>query len=352
MFKVLPGSLVVARLCVLCVALTGVAHSSPAHGDKDEARAAAVRNMTDQELLSEIAVNDTSPLVRATAVKRLTDQFSLVKIAQEDESKDGLVREAAIGRITDQDVLAAIAAGDDRYGKGLNPTVFTRLRTVAAGRLVNQAVLSQVALEDAPADTTTDNSIRTNARSLRMTAIERMTDQTLLAKVALEGMASDARKAAAQKLKDPAMLLKVMEESNDEELRDGAKPKLNKAFLKASLDGDVATVRLLAGSLPLDLRDENGRTLLMLASKNGRVDVVKLLIESGVDVNAENVIQEYVRMPDGAAAYASSTLTITEIASQVPGSVIVPGRKETALSLAVQNSHPEVKDLLIEAGAR
>jgi hypothetical protein len=352
MSKHLQGCHVVARLCVLSIALTSLAHSSSTFGDKEEARAASVRTMTDQEILSQIAENDASPMVRATAVKRLTNQFALVKIAQQDDSKDGVVREAAIGRMTDQDALAAIASGDQSYGKGINPEVFPRLRTIAVRRLVNQDVLAEVALEDVPADTTKDGSVKVNARILRMTAIERLTDQTLLAKVALEGMAGDARKAAAQKLTDPAMLLKLMQESQDPDLRDGAKPRLTKALFKAASDGNIATVQLLAKDIPLDSRDENGRTLLMQASKNGRAEVVKFLLDSGVEVNAENDIKEYVRMPDGTAAYATSALTASEIASQVPGAVIVPGRRETALSLATQNGHVEIKDLLVGAGAR
>ena len=352
MLKKFSTCLPVARLCVISLALTGLANSSPVRGDKDEARAASVRNITDQELLAEIAVNDLSPIVRAAAVKRLNSEFLIAKIAVEDDSKDGIVREAAIARVTDPDLLARIALGDESYGKGLSPAVFANLRAVAVERVVNQAVLAQVALEDSPADPTTSDSIRTSARILHMAAVERITDQTLLAKVALEGNASDARKAAAQKLTDPALLAQVMQDDKDADLRDVAKARLAKALSKAASDGDRATVELLSKSFPLDLRDENGRTLLMLASRNGRVDVVKFLLDNGVDVNAENVILEYVRMPNGAAAYASPTLTVSEIAAQSPGSVIVPGRRETALSLATQNGHQEIVELLTGAGAR
>jgi hypothetical protein len=343
---------VAVRLCVICLIVAGLANLPPAFGEKEENRAAAVRNVTDQELLIEIAVNDTSSLVRATAVKKLTDQFQLARIALEDDSKDGIVREAAIGKLTDPDLLARIARGDESYGKGLSPEVFLHLRTVAVRRVEDQAVMAQVALEGAPADTARDASIQVDARTLRMTAVDRLTDQTLLAKVALEGKAGDARKAAEQKLTDPASLGMVMRDDKDTDLRDAAKAKLAKALFKAATAGDSATVELVAKDFPPDLRDENGRTLLMLASKNGRVDLVKFLLESGVDVNAENVILEYVRMPNGAAAYASTTLTLSEIAAQSPGSAIVPGRRETALSLATQNEHPEIVELLTRSGAK
>jgi ankyrin repeat protein len=143
-----------------------------------------------------------------------------------------------------------------------------------------------------------------------------------------------------------------MEESKDSDLRDTAKAKLSKALLRAATDGDAATVRLLARSFALDSRDANGRTLLMLASESGRAEVVKFLLDSGVDVNAENVIREYVRMPNGAAVYPGPTMTVSEIASSYPESVVVPGRTETALSLASTTPHPEIRELLIKAGAK
>jgi hypothetical protein len=346
------SNFVAARLCIICLALTGLANSSPAPGDKDDTRAAALRSVTDQEELVEIATNDYSPLVRAAAVRQLTDRFQIARIALEDDSKDGSVRAAAIEKLSDLDLLTRIALGEEKYRNGLSPEVFLRLRNVAAKRIEDQDLLAQVAMEEIPLDTTKDGSIRMNARILRMTAVDKLTDQTQLTKVALEGKASDTRKAALQKLRDPALLATVMQEDTDTELRDAARAKLSKALLRAATDGDTTTVRLLSKSFALDLRDANGRTLLMLASESGRVEVAKFLLDSGVDVNEENVIQDYVRMPNGAAVYPGPTMTAEVLSSNLPGSIIVPGRRETALSLTSPATHPETRDLLIKAGAK
>ncbi len=351
MFKK-PSVLLAARLCILATAMAGWANSSFALEKKDELRADAVRKITDQSQLAAIAVEDKSPLVREAAVKGLTDQSLLARIALEDKWKYGIVREAAVGKLTDQSLLARIALGDESYGKGLSPEVFPRLRTVAVERVADQAVLAQVALEGIPADTTKYGYIRMYASILRKTAVGRMTDQTLLAKVALEGKASDARTAAVQKLMDPTLLTRVMHEGNDADLRDLAKKMMVSALLRAATAGDTSTVQSLATRVPLDQRDANGRTLLMLASENGRLDVVRFLLDSGVDVNAENVIPEYVQMPNGARAYPGLTMTVSEIASRFPGSVIVPGRRETALSLTPADAPPEIKELLVKAGAK
>jgi hypothetical protein len=352
MLKHFPHLLPAAGLIVICWTLTGLANSSPAPGDRADARAASVGNVTDQDELLEIALNDYNPIVRAAAVRKLTDRFQISRIAVDDDSKDGIVRAAAIEKLEDLDLLTRIAAGVDKYRNGLSPEVFLRLRTVAVKRIEDQALLAQVALEDIPADTTKDGSIRMNARILRMTAIDKLTDQTQLARVSLEGNAGDARKAALQKLRDPALLATVMQEDKDSDLREAARAKLAKALLRAATDGDAATVRLLAKSFALDLRDADGRTLLMLASETGRTEVVKFLLDSGVDVNEENVIQDYVRLPNGAALYPGPTVTVTEIASDLPGSVVVPGRIETALTLTSAITHPETRELLIKAGAK
>ena len=43
---------------------------------------------------------------------------------------------------------------------------------------------------------------------------------------------------------------------------------------------------LLEGGAPVDARHESGRTALMLASNNGRVDLCRVLIDAGADVNS------------------------------------------------------------------
>lgn len=53
--------------------------------------------------------------------------------------------------------------------------------------------------------------------------------------------------------------------------------------------GDAASLAALLGhGLGVDLRDEKGNTLLMLASYHGRIEVVKLLLKSGAKVDLRN----------------------------------------------------------------
>ncbi|MCU0858735.1 MAG: hypothetical protein MUC65_10090 [Pontiellaceae bacterium] len=66
-----------------------------------EVRIAAVKNLTDQNLLAEVASSATDKDVRAAAVRKLTCQSVLTSIATED--KDADVRKAATAKLKDLD---------------------------------------------------------------------------------------------------------------------------------------------------------------------------------------------------------------------------------------------------------
>jgi len=52
--------------------------------------------------------------------------------------------------------------------------------------------------------------------------------------------------------------------------------------------------RMLQAGVSPNLRDKNGRTLLMLAAENGHVDTVQLLLCAGADANARSALGETV----------------------------------------------------------
>jgi ankyrin repeat protein len=57
--------------------------------------------------------------------------------------------------------------------------------------------------------------------------------------------------------------------------------------------GDAAAVRrLIAAKVPLDARDARGRTALLVATHQDRVEIARLLIEAGADVNAKDSISD------------------------------------------------------------
>lgn len=65
------------------------------------------------------------------------------------------------------------------------------------------------------------------------------------------------------------------------------------ALVRAAETGDLAALRrLLDAGVPVDTRDDHGRTALLAATHADRVDAARLLIERGADVNAKDSIQD------------------------------------------------------------
>lgn len=61
----------------------------------------------------------------------------------------------------------------------------------------------------------------------------------------------------------------------------------------AAQQGDIATLRrLLDAGVPVDARDAEGRSALLVATRANRVEAARLLIQRGADVNAKDGIQD------------------------------------------------------------
>jgi len=150
-------------------------------------RLEAIQYLTDQFALAGIAKSDTVSYVREAAVRGLADQVVLTEIAKNDATYS--VRSEAARMLVDQLVLAEIAANDGNW----------LVRIVAAGRLMDiegaQAVYIDIAKHE-----------RDSAG--RKAALERLTDQSVLAEIALDKDASVAH-AAMDNLTDPNILAMV-----------------------------------------------------------------------------------------------------------------------------------------------
>ena len=83
---------------------------------------------------------------------------------------------------------------------------------------------------------------------------------------------------------------------------DGPAPDRGEALRDAARAGDLATVtRLLDAGVPVDAKaPRHGQTPLLFAAGEGRLDVVRLLVERGADVNA----RETLLRPDAALVVA------------------------------------------------
>lgn len=309
-------------------ACNDLAKIATSNGDA-KVRDHAVLRLTDQSLLTTIAINDPDAEVRSDAARSLTDQSVLAKIAVND--LDAEVRGVAVVRLTDQSLLAEIAVNDpdklDRYS--------------ALYRLTDQSLLAKIAV-NAP-----DAKVRSDA-------VSRLSDRTLLAKIAVNDLDAKVRRASVLGLTDQSLLVKIAAEDKDDAVRSVAKAKLGSLCLDAAKSGDTPAVQTLLNlGTDVNLADPHGRTALMYASEHGYLEMVRMLLEKGADVNAihEGLELGYVLMPNGAKAYPGYTTTTSQIAAMTGGTIV---REEgvTALTLASRNGHKEIMELLIKAGAR
>jgi hypothetical protein len=166
----------------------------------------------------------------------------------------------------------------------------------------------------------------------------------------------------------------------------GSSPQ--KQFLKAAASGDTVTLnQCLNQEIPklydIDARNGAGRTALILAAKEGKVDTLKILIEKKADVNAWDSDgrtalwwasykgrRECAKLLLAAGAqanthdndyyyalhYAASNGDVDIVKDLVEaGAELNPATKtyqQTPLHLAVENNRNPVVELLLSSGAR
>ena len=160
-------------------------------------RMAAAAKLSDiegaQAVYLDIAKHEQDGRGRLEAVEHLTDQSALAGIAKKDW--DSCVRERAVRRLADQAVLTEIAKTDaDHF-----------VRTDAARKLVDQSVLAEIVL---------DKDV-----SVAHAAMDRLTDQHILATVAINDIGGVFGRASILKIKDHSLLVQVARDGVNPEVR-------------------------------------------------------------------------------------------------------------------------------------
>jgi len=214
------------------------------------------------------------------------------------------------------------------------------VRLNAVYHLTDQQVLAKIAAEDKDG-------------GVRGAAVLGLTDQTLLAKIAVDEPDQRVREAALYGITDLTLLGKIAAEDKVSYVRSIAMGRRSEILTDAASRGDLAVVSsCLDQGVSVDSTNpKDGFTALMTASENGHIEVVRLLLDKGANVNANTPGPDYVLMPNGAKAYAGPTTSASEIASMTGGTV-KHGDQITALSLASENGHQEIREMLIKAGGR
>ncbi len=106
---------------------------------------------------------------------------------------------------------------------------------------------------------------------------------------------------------------------------------------------------LLDGGLPVDLRNDKGDTLLMLASYNGNAAVVEALLKRGADPDHRN---DRGQLPLAGVAFKGD-LAVTRLLVAHGAAVEGPagGDGRTPLMIAAMFDRVEIAQALLDAGA-
>ena len=119
-------------------------------------------------------------------------------------------------------------------------------------------------------------------------------------------------------------------------------------LFEAAAAGDVvAVVRSVKNGVNMDIRDESGRTALLIATHNNRVAVARALIEAGANVNAKDNISDTPYLYAGAEGRIEILTMTLGAGANLKDTNRYGG---TALIPAAHYGHPEAVRILLEAG--
>ncbi len=195
------------------------------------ARYEAVRKLNNQKFLAQAAETDPDRHVRWAAVDRLKDQPSLSRVALNDP--DQLVRLRAVHRLTDLEFLRAVAkkSSDQKVAQQARDETDKIARE-------RQAPPSEAK--------SAENALKSVDPDVRYKAVEKLTDEKRLARIAKSDPSHHVRWAAVERLRiDQATLAQIALHDPDELVRLRAVHRLNDRTLlqevaKKSSDESVA----------------------------------------------------------------------------------------------------------------
>lgn len=299
----------------------------------ERVREEATKKLADPQLLLRILTTDPSFSVRLSAAgnPNLTDQAAFADVATSDRSDSiGLVRRKALERLTDQPLIAAIAQSDtDEW-----------LRKAAVERLSDQILLGQIAQSDSVvfevrlkavmklSDQTLLARFAADAnKGIRQGAVNALTDQAVLAKLARTDSDFGVRYDAAKKLTDQAELTAVATSDQDARVRKAAVERLSEGAVLAKIaktDPESATALAAAE------RIKDDAFLVEVATGAGH-EAVRVLAVSRID--NQSVLADIARKDQalGVRNRAADKLTNQGVLADIARKDASPQVRNTAI---------------------
>ena len=183
------------------------------NSDYEIVRLAAVRKITDQGWLAEVAIKTWASEVKSAALENLTDQWLIYQVITDIESHSG---PDDLKKLSDQTLLTKLAT--THYNGSI--------RRAAVERLIEPRELAKIATQD-------------EDESVRLAALKKLSDQGLLANIAVKDKSYKVSEAAAEKITNSA-LLKFVAENGGWEAQRVVASNLTDEFVLAKLATDVS----------------------------------------------------------------------------------------------------------------
>ena len=136
--------------------------------------------------------------------------------------------------------------------------------------------------------------------------------------------------------------------AGETQIQQPVNPQLDAEFLKAVKSGDIVKVQdILNRGADINAKDEFGRSALIVASQEGKLEVVQLLIDKRVDVNTKGV-KDNEGMTPLMGASATNHLGVAKFLIEKGADVNANASGHTALMMASLGGHTDIVKLLIE----
>ena len=130
----------------------------------------------------------------------------------------------------------------------------------------------------------------------------------------------------------------------------GGKSQRDKALIQACKLGNLEEVEILIfDGANVDARDGRGNSALKWACTGKHLEVVKYLLDHGADFNAPNRDGETPLMAASYVGVPDLTVLLINYGADIN---VKDKAGRTALRWAIDNKHFEVRDILVEEGAR
>lgn len=225
-----------------------------------EVRLEAIKELNDQNILVELAKNDSDSNVRSAAVKKISDESVLIDIAKNDSDSD--VRNEAIKKITDESAVVDIIKNE-------------------SSRMVCESGFEKINKEEYLSD------IAKNAFnwSIRCRAIELIDDETTLKYIAKNDSEERVRRDAIKKINNKGFLNKIVDTGSDNEKLSA----LSKLADMDEIENNIFVLFNLCDSASIQVKNE-ANSIVKKINTDKIVLKSDVKIKKGIKINMDNLI--------------------------------------------------------------